>query len=260
MSACFHSRHTGNQSDQPCDPRSRSPSIFCCVFLPPRFHSERKGWSWPFQDAGSRPGLMSPSVSCWINRCGHRDCVDMIMIQLPYCIFNGLLINYRGQHQSGVSLNISPLKSETPGRFLCVKPHIYSGLPSLLLRRASEYLSFCLLKIIFRSSGSSFLLGRAFCGWMFACELSRWSRGWSWEDVLCVGHRSAGDGGLTPGLPLWWPALIDLMNVIRCYRRDHSAWPLSLSPPSFLGPTERPSNASEWRARGGGVLEVVRGA
>lgn len=69
--------------------------------------------------------------------------------------------------------------------------------------------------------------------------------------MLCVGHRSAGDGGLTPGLPLWWPALIDVMNVIRCYRRDRSAWPLSLSPPSFLGPTEWSNNASEWRAEGG---------
>lgn len=75
--------------------------------------------------------------------------------------------------------------------------------------------------------------------------------------MLCVGHRSAGDGGLTPSLPLRWPALIDVMNVIRCYRRDRRAWPLSLSPPSFLGPSERANNASEWRVgggRGGGLM------
>lgn len=72
------------------------------------------------------------------------------------------------------------------------------------------------------------------------------------RSVLGIDH-----GGLTAGLPLWWPALIDVMNVIRCYRRDRSAWPLSLSPPSFLGPTEWPNNTSEWRA--GAVWRWTRG-
>lgn len=112
-------------------------------------------------------------------------------------------------------------------------------------------------KWIFSPPASFLLLGSGFFGWLFGGELSRWSRGWGWEDVLCVGHRSAGDGGLTPGRLLWWPALIDVMNVIRCYRGDRSAWLLSLSPPSFLGPTEWPNNASEWRA--GGLEVDVRG-
>lgn len=81
-------------------------------------------------------------------------------------------------------------------------------------------------------------------GYCSSCKLSRWSRVWSWEDVLRVQHWSVGDGGP----PLWWPALIDVMNVIRCYRRDRSAWPLSLSLPGFLGPTEWANNASEWCA------------
>lgn len=68
------------------------------------------------------------------------------------------------------------------------------------------------------------------------------------EDALRVQHRSVGEEGRTPSPPLWWPALIDVMNVIRCYRRDRSAWPLSLSLPGFLDPTEWANNASEWCA------------
>lgn len=68
------------------------------------------------------------------------------------------------------------------------------------------------------------------------------------EDALRVQHRSVGDGGRTPSPPLGWPALIDVMNVIRCYRRDRSAWTLPLSLPGFLGPTEWANNASEWCA------------
>lgn len=61
---------------------------------------------------------------------------------------------------------------------------------------------------------------------------------------------------------LCWPALIDVMNVIRCYLRDRRAWPLSLSPSASWvlqsnGPIMHQNGGWRDRPKDGGATSIT---